>query len=91
MIEAMSTSETSVSLYHTTRRNITDDSHLHTRQRETLKSHQVFLDQITQFTVRIFSKCIFYDFVNIPTERTEARSLSQRSTKAQKTPPVGQV
>jgi hypothetical protein len=38
-MEAENTSKTSVSLYQTTRRNIPDDSHLHTRRRENLKSH----------------------------------------------------
>jgi hypothetical protein len=39
MMEAASTSETSVSFYQTTRRNNPEDSHLHTRRRENLKSH----------------------------------------------------
>jgi hypothetical protein len=38
MMEAARTSETSVNFYHTTRRNIPEDSHLHTRRRENLKS-----------------------------------------------------
>jgi hypothetical protein len=38
MIEAVSTSETSVNFYQTTRRNIPENSHLHTRRRENLKS-----------------------------------------------------
>jgi hypothetical protein len=37
--EAASTSETSVNFYQTTRRYIPEDSHLHTRRRENLKSH----------------------------------------------------
>jgi hypothetical protein len=41
MTEAASTSETSVSFYQTTRCNIPEDSHLHTRRRENLKSHLV--------------------------------------------------
>jgi hypothetical protein len=41
MMEAVSTSETSVNLYQTTRRNIPEDSHLHTRYLENLKSHHV--------------------------------------------------
>jgi hypothetical protein len=36
MMEAVSTSETSVNLYQTTRCNIPEDSHLHTRRRENL-------------------------------------------------------
>jgi hypothetical protein len=41
MVEAVSTSATSVSFYRTTRRNIPEDSHLHIRCRENLKSHSV--------------------------------------------------
>jgi hypothetical protein len=37
---AASTSEMSVNFYQTTQRNSTEDSHLHTRRRENLKSHQ---------------------------------------------------
>jgi hypothetical protein len=33
MMEAVSTSETSVNFYQTTRRNIPEDSHLHTHRR----------------------------------------------------------
>jgi hypothetical protein len=39
MMEAANTSETSVNFYETTRRNITEDSHLRIRRRENLKSH----------------------------------------------------
>jgi hypothetical protein len=39
MVGAVSTSETSVSFYQTARRNIPEDSHLHTRRRKNLKSH----------------------------------------------------
>jgi hypothetical protein len=39
MMEAVSTSETPVNFYETTRRNIPEDNHLHTRHRENLKSH----------------------------------------------------
>jgi hypothetical protein len=39
MMEAASTSETSVNFYQTTQRNNPEDSHLHTRRRENLKSH----------------------------------------------------
>jgi hypothetical protein len=40
MMEA-STSETSVNFYQTTRRNISEVRHLHTRRRENPKSHPV--------------------------------------------------
>jgi hypothetical protein len=37
MMDAVSISETSVNFYQTTQRNIPEDSHLHTRRRESLK------------------------------------------------------
>jgi GH25 family lysozyme M1 (1,4-beta-N-acetylmuramidase) len=40
MMEAASTSETSVNFYQTTRGNKAEDSRFHTRRRENLKSHQ---------------------------------------------------
>jgi hypothetical protein len=43
MMETTSTSETSVNLYRTTRRNNLEDSHLHTNRRENLKSHNEVL------------------------------------------------
>jgi hypothetical protein len=39
MMEAVSTSKTSVNIYQTARRNIPEDSHLHNLRRENLKSH----------------------------------------------------
>jgi hypothetical protein len=39
MMEAANTSEMSVNFYHTTQRNNPEDSHLHTRHCENLKSH----------------------------------------------------
>jgi hypothetical protein len=41
MMEAASTSKTSVNFYQTTRRNTPEDSHLHTRRLENLKSHNI--------------------------------------------------
>jgi hypothetical protein len=38
-MEAANTSGTSVNFYQTTLRNIPEDTHLHTRRRENLKSH----------------------------------------------------
>jgi hypothetical protein len=40
MMEAASTSEMSVNFYQTTRHYNPEDSHLHTRSRENLKSHR---------------------------------------------------
>jgi hypothetical protein len=39
MMEAASTSETSLNYYQTTLRNNPEDSHIHTRRRENPKSH----------------------------------------------------
>jgi hypothetical protein len=39
MMEAVSSSETSVNIYQVTRRNIPEANHLHSRLRENLKSH----------------------------------------------------
>jgi hypothetical protein len=39
MMDAASTSETSVNFYETTRHYNPEDSHLHTRRRENLKSY----------------------------------------------------
>jgi hypothetical protein len=41
MMEAVITCKTSVNFYQTTRRNIPEDSYLHTLRRENLKSHHV--------------------------------------------------
>jgi hypothetical protein len=43
--EVASTSETSVNLYQTTRRNNPEESHLHTRRRENLKSYSTSVPQ----------------------------------------------
>jgi nucleoside diphosphate kinase len=52
MMEAVRTSETSVNFYQTTRCNNAEDSHLHTRRRENLKSHMVdFVTMITLVTM----------------------------------------
>jgi hypothetical protein len=43
MMEAESTSETSVNFYQTTWRNVPEDSHFHNLRRENLKSHKLWL------------------------------------------------
>jgi hypothetical protein len=43
MMEAVSTFETLVNFYQITRRNIPEDSHLHNRHHENMKSHHTFL------------------------------------------------
>jgi hypothetical protein len=57
MMEAVSSSETSVNIYQTTQCNISEDSHLHTRRCENLKSHlhictfQLDVSGITKFVI----------------------------------------
>jgi hypothetical protein len=43
MMDAVNSSEASVSIYQNTRRNIPEDSHLLTRRRENLKSQQTLI------------------------------------------------
>jgi hypothetical protein len=43
IVEAVSTSGTSINFYETARRRIPEDSHLHIRRFENLKSHHVIL------------------------------------------------
>jgi hypothetical protein len=44
MMQAVSTFETSVNFYQTTQRKIKEDSYLHTRRRENLKSQDRSID-----------------------------------------------
>jgi hypothetical protein len=52
MMEAASSSETSVNFYQTTRGNNLEDSHLHTRRRKNLKSHPL------QVLFRVMLTCV---------------------------------
>jgi hypothetical protein len=69
MMETASTSETSVNLYQKTRRNNPEDSHLHIRCRENLKSHKniltpnflnMFSDPTPLINLPKYSRDIFY-------------------------------
>jgi hypothetical protein len=68
MMKAVSTSETTVNLYQTTRRNIPEDSrHLHIRRRENLKCHEtVVADEVN---LLVFNKTVhkFLDTPRVPT------------------------
>jgi hypothetical protein len=71
-MEAGSTSETSVNCYQSTRRNDPEDSHLHTRRHENLKSHLVNLyGEATLCYVRRFDTFIYL--------MMEAASISETS------------
>jgi hypothetical protein len=49
--EAVSTSETSVNFYETTRRNIPEDNHVHTHHRANVSLTQIFMFAITSTPV----------------------------------------
>jgi hypothetical protein len=53
------TSETSVNVYHTTRRNNPEDSHLHTRRHENLKCQEY----ISDFSQNISSIAVYLLFI----------------------------
>jgi hypothetical protein len=53
MMEAASTSETSVNFYQTTQRNNLEDSHLHAHRCEDLKSLLLFIRYFCVFTFRV--------------------------------------
>jgi hypothetical protein len=55
MMEAASTSETSVNLYQTTRRNNAEDSRLHTRRRENLNSVELRLFHDSALSAEVVS------------------------------------
>jgi hypothetical protein len=52
MMEAVRTSQTSVNIYLTTRQYIPEDSELHTRRREDLKSHDV-AKNLQRFEIKV--------------------------------------
>jgi hypothetical protein len=54
MTEVVSTSETSVNFYQTTRSYNPDDSHLHSRRRENLKSYLQFVVRNTIMKLLLF-------------------------------------
>jgi hypothetical protein len=66
MMEAGSTSETSVIFYETARRDIPQDSHLHTRCRENMKS-PTHVSFVTQLMFCHLSVCIgnYQETVNV--------------------------
>jgi hypothetical protein len=53
MMEAASTSETSVNFFQATRRNNPEDSHLHTRRRENLKSYKLLFKKVFKMLIRL--------------------------------------
>jgi hypothetical protein len=55
MMEATGSSETSAYFYQTTRRYNPEDSHLHTRRRENLKSYQ--MSPIFHFIHLVLNQC----------------------------------
>jgi hypothetical protein len=55
-METVSSSKTSVNFYQTTRRNDPEDSHLLTRHRENLKSHNIF--DVSQYVLKLFGSSV---------------------------------
>jgi hypothetical protein len=53
MMQAASTSETSVNFYHTTGSNNPEDSHLHTHCHENLKSHCLIFAVTTKNSITL--------------------------------------
>jgi hypothetical protein len=66
MMEAVSTSETSVSFYQTTRRNIPEYSHFHTRHRENLKSRLVYGELVPASHVKVTSSSMYVHILWLP-------------------------
>jgi hypothetical protein len=62
-MEASRSSETSVNFYQTTRRNNPEDSYLHTRSREDLKSHWSILVYARLGYILIYCSSIIKTFV----------------------------
>jgi hypothetical protein len=69
MMEAVSTSETSVNFYQTTRRNIPENSYLQTRHRKNLKSHQMFISFLNYLKYNSYlTFIVFCIFISIQSE-----------------------
>jgi hypothetical protein len=49
MMEAASSSKTSVNIYQTARRSISEDRHLYVRRREKLKSHTIIHNSVAAY------------------------------------------
>jgi hypothetical protein len=63
MMKAPRTSQTSVNFYQTTRRHNPEDSHLHTRRRESLKSYNAYEFTINSLTNEFNQSMSSYDLV----------------------------
>jgi hypothetical protein len=68
MMEEVNSSETSVSIYLTTRRYIPDDNHLHARRRENLKSHNRCVDEWSKrlFLGKVLQSCVVLEILKPP-------------------------
>jgi hypothetical protein len=58
MMEAVSTSKTSINFYRTTRRNKPEDSHLHAYRRENLKSHSLYKYEMKYLFIEICTEAV---------------------------------
>jgi hypothetical protein len=78
-MEAVSTSETSVNFYQTTRRNISEDRH-HTHRRENLKSHQITLTFEASIWKRICKLLYHYEQNGHPKKKDVTISILASGT-----------
>jgi hypothetical protein len=74
MMKVVSTSETSVNFYQTSRRNIPEESNLRTRRHENLKSHDVY---VRKFNLNNMIQSAYY-LVNNVHVRPNLRYKMQR-------------
>jgi hypothetical protein len=79
MMEAASTSETSVNFYQTTWRNNSEDSHLHTRHCENLKSHYYNLIRYLTYyrSMLLFWGVTLHELASAPVMKMETVCFSQ--------------
>jgi hypothetical protein len=80
MMAAVSTSETSAYFYQTTRRNIPEDGHLHTRRHEDLKSHLAYPDLGGHVTPPL-CVCVCVEGSYIQATRDQFCSIFQNTTR----------
>jgi hypothetical protein len=84
MMEAARTSETSVDIQLRTRQYFPEDSELHTRRRENLKSHTVLLDRAVSFKNSIHISLVrltvnFHLYRQAPSQTTFQTTQKQTS------------
>jgi hypothetical protein len=77
-MEAASTPETSVNFYQTTRRNIPEDIHPHTRRRENLKSQLLVYSKYEYKEKMLLSCSVYTTGRNTEEEMVKWKCLKER-------------